>query len=96
MDYNPLNALLRQKQAFTDFEKDILDTENELQKTPFERITAELQLKKNSFNYPAIHAAIAVLPTTIVYPFTEATDEDIRYNLNHQLAKELEELNCGK
>lgn len=93
-------AFLRQKQYLTDLEKDILDTANELQKIPFDRIAAELQVKKIDFTYPAIRAAISVLPTTIVRPFTKATDADIRYNLNHQLdaliAKELEELNRGE
>lgn len=34
MDYSLLIAYLRQKQYITDLEKDILDTWNELQKTP--------------------------------------------------------------
>lgn len=100
MDYSPLIEFLRQKQYLTNLEKDVLDTWNELQKTPFDRDSAELQVKKNDFCYPDIRVAISVLPTTIVRLFTEATDEDIRYNLKHQLnaltAKELEELNHGK
>lgn len=100
MDYSPLIEFLRQKQYLTNLEKDILDTWNELQKTPFDRYSAELQVKKIDFCYSDIRAAISVLPTTIVRPFTEATDEDIRYNLKHQLnaltAKELEELSRGK
>lgn len=100
MDYSPLIAFLRQKQYITALEKDILNTWDELQKIPFDRDSAELQVKKIDFNYPAIHVAILGLPTTVIRPFTEATDDDIRYNLKHQLnaliAKELEELNRGK
>lgn len=43
MDYSLLIAYLRQKQYITDLEKDILDTWNELQKSPFDRSSAQLQ-----------------------------------------------------
>lgn len=85
MDYSLLIEALRQKQYLTDLEKDILDTWNELQKNPFDRTTAETQVKKIDFCYPDVCVTISVLPTTIMRPFTEATDDDIRYNLNLQL-----------
>lgn len=44
MDYSLLIAYLRQKQYITDLEKDILDTWNELQKSPFDRSSAQLQI----------------------------------------------------
>ena len=100
MDYSPLIAFLRQKQYLTDLEKDILDTENELQKNPFNRCAAEAQVKKNNIKYPNIFATIAALPGTVIHPFCEAEDADIQSNLNRQLdaliAKELEEQNLVK
>ena len=100
MDYSPLIAFLRQKQYLTDLEKDILDAENELQKSPFDRHSAEAQVKKNNIKYPDIFAMIAASPRTVIRPFCEAEDADIQSNLNRQLevllTKELEELNRGK
>lgn len=100
MDYSPLIAFLRQKQYLTDLEKDILDTENELQKYPFDRCAAEAQVKKNNMKYPNIFVAIAASHGMVLRPFCEAEDADIQSNLNRQLdaliAKELEEQNRGK
>lgn len=50
MDYSLLIAYLRQKQYITDLEKDILDTWNELQKSPFDRSSAQLQIMQNNAN----------------------------------------------
>lgn len=44
MDYSLLIAYLRQKQYITDLEKDVLDTWDELQKSPFDRSSAQLQI----------------------------------------------------
>lgn len=88
MDYSVRSALiehLRQKQDLTAIERDILDTADELLKNPFDRETAERQVKKNDLNHPDIFAAFSALPTTVVRPFSEATDADIRYSLNHQI-----------
>lgn len=97
MDYSFLIEYLRQKKYITDLEKDILDTGNELQKEPFDRRSAQLQIAKNNAKYPEIAAAITVLPTTVVLPFDQATETDMRYSLNEQLgalaAKELWQLN---
>lgn len=85
MDYSLLIAYLRQKQYITDLEKDILDTWNELQKSPFDRSSAQLQIMQNNANHPEILAAIKALPTTVVRPFDQVTESDIRYNLGKQL-----------
>ena len=85
MDYNFLIEYLRQKQYLTDLEKDILDTWNELQKNPFDRSAAQKQVIQNNAKHPEIFVAIAALPATETRPF-EATDSDIRYNLEKQLA----------
>ena len=42
MDCSLLIAYLRQKQYIADLEKDILDTKNELQKTPFDYRSAQM------------------------------------------------------
>ena len=54
MDYSLLIAYLRQKQYITDLEKDILDTWNELQKSPFDRNSAQLQIIQNNTKHPEI------------------------------------------
>ena len=86
MDYSLLIAYLRQKQYITDLEKDILDTWNELQKNPFDRSAAQKQVIQNNAKHPEIFVAIAALPATETRPFEQATDFDIRYNLEKQLA----------
>ena len=85
MDYNFLIEYLRQKQYLTDLEKDILDTWNELQKNPFDRSAAQKQVIQNNAKHPEIFVAIAALPATETLPFEQATDSDIRYNLEKQL-----------
>lgn len=45
MDYSLLIAYLRQKQYITDLEKDVLDTWDELQKSPFDRSSAQLTIE---------------------------------------------------
>lgn len=86
MDYSFLIEYFRQKQYLTDLEKDILDTWNELQKNPFDRSAAQKQVIQNNAKHPEIFVAIAALPATETRPFEQATDSDIRYNLENQLA----------
>ena len=86
MDYNFFIEYLRQKQYLTDLEKDILDTWNELQKNPFDRSAAQKQVLQNNTKYPEIFFAIKSMPTTVTRPFDQATEFDIRCNLEKQLA----------
>lgn len=86
MDHSFLIEYLKQKQYLTDLEKDILDTWNELQKNPFDRSAAQKQVIQNNAKHPEIFVAIAALPATETRPFEQATDSDIRYNLEKQLA----------
>ena len=85
MDYSIPIALLREMQCLTDLEKDILDTWDALQKTPFDRNTAQLQVIQNNAKYPEIFTAIKALPTTTIRPFDQVTESDIRYNWGIQL-----------
>ena len=86
MDYSFFIEYLKQKQYLTDLEKDILDTWNELQKNPFDRSAAQKQVIQNNAKHPEIFVAIAALPATETRPFEQATESDIRYNLENQLA----------
>ncbi len=85
MDCSLLIAYLRQKQYIADLEKDILDTWNELQKTPFDYRSAQMQVMKNGAKYPTVSTEIAALPTTMPKPIEQFTEADIRYNLTMQL-----------
>lgn len=88
MDYSLLIAYLRQKQHITDLEKDILDTWDELQKSPLDRKSAQAQIAKNNAKYPDVFTAVSSLPTAVLLPFDQVTESDIQYNL----VKQLEEL----
>ena len=62
MDYSILITFLKDKENITDLEKDILDTWNELQKNPFDRNSAQLQILQNNAKYPDIFIAIGAMP----------------------------------
>ena len=85
MDFSLLIEYLRQKERITPLEKDILDTYNEIQKIPFDRNSAQTQILQSNEKYPEILAAITALPTTVLRPFDQVTESDIRYNLGKQL-----------
>lgn len=80
MDYNSLLfACLKEKEYLTDLERDILDTWNEIQKVPFDRVSAQWQVIQNALKYPELLAVIIA-----VYFSTQGT-VDIRDNLEKQL-----------
>ena len=80
MDYNSLLfACLKEKEYLTNLEKDILDTWNEIQKVPFDRVSAQGQVIQNALKYPELLAVIIA-----VYSSTQGT-VDIRDNLEKQL-----------
>lgn len=79
MDYGILIAALKVKPYLTDLEKDILDTWNEIQKVPFDRVSAQWQVTQNALKYPELLAVIIA-----VYFSTQGT-VDIRDNLEKQL-----------
>lgn len=80
MDFTLLIEGLRQDKSITPLEKDILDTWNELQKSPFDRSSAQRQIMQNNAKHPEILFAIQARPTTVVRPFDQVTENDIRYN----------------
>ena len=86
MDYSVLIEYLKQKQYITDLEKDILDIWNELQKDPLDRKSAQMQIIHNNAVHPEIFVAITALPTTVVRPFSQVAEADMRFNLENQLA----------
>lgn len=47
--------------------------------------SAQMQVMKNDAKHPEILAAIKALPTTVIRPFDQVTENDIRYNLGEQL-----------
>lgn len=100
MDYSILIEYLRQRNELTDLERDILDTADEIQKTPFDRASAEWQAKKNNAKYPDMYGAIMALPNTTSIPWEQTTDKEVWSCLSHQLdcliMKEAEALNHGK
>lgn len=69
MDFALLIEWLHQEKSITPLEKDILDTWNELQKSPFDRSSAQRQIMQNNAKYPEILFTIQALPTTVVRPF---------------------------
>ena len=76
---------LRTKTLLSDIEYDILDTWEELLRNPFERGKAQLRIATNNMKHPDIQIAIATEPNTVIRPFTEVTEEDLKHNLKKQL-----------
>ena len=85
MDFSLLIEYLRQKKEITPLEQDILDTSDELQKNPLDRDSAQKRILRNNEKYPDIFTVITALPTTVLRPFDQVTESDIRYNLGKQL-----------
>lgn len=79
MNYGILIAALKVKPYLTDLEKDILDTWNEIQKVPFDRVSAQGQVIQNALKYPELLAVIIA-----VYSSAQGT-VDIRDILEKQL-----------
>lgn len=79
MDYGILIAALKVKPYLTDLEKDILDAWNEIQKVPFDRVSAQGQVIQNALKYPELLAVIIA-----VYSSAQGT-VDIRDILEKQL-----------
>lgn len=52
MNFTLLIEWLHQKKSITSLEKDILDTWNELQKSPFDRSSAQRQIMQNNAKHP--------------------------------------------
>lgn len=84
MDYSLLIEYLRQKRCLTALEKDIMDTWNELQKSPFDMNSAENQVRSNDDQYPEIAIAVAALPTTVQKLREQITETDLKYRLTLQ------------
>ena len=76
---------LKQKQVLTPLEQDILDTCNELSKTPSDLSAMRLRSFCNEVKYPEIGAAGAALPTTVQKPAEQITEKDLTYILSAQL-----------
>lgn len=95
-----LIEVLKEKDVITPLEQDILDTYNELNKKPFDREAVIRQCKKNNINHPDIFIAISTSPTTVFKPWSDASNEDVYYNLTNQLGalveKELEVVKSGQ
>ena len=88
MDLNAIAheiVFLRTRTLLSDIEHDILDTWDELLRNPFERGKSQLRIATNNVKQPDIQIAIATEPTTVIKPFTEVAEEDLKHNLKKQL-----------
>lgn len=52
--------ILKQENVLTPRQKDIIDTENEMLKSPFDRNTAIGQVEKNCMSYPELALGVTV------------------------------------
>lgn len=100
MDCSILIDFLKLKEEITPLEKDILDTWNELQKSPLDMDSSKKQILSNTISHPDIQAKVNALPTTIVKPSNQITEADNQYILQCQLVllaeKEAEEQGYAK
>jgi len=91
-----LIAILRARSVITPLEKDILDTWDALNTTPFDDNSAQRQIKSNDFNHPDVTIAVEAKPTTIKKPPENITRADLIYILQSQfellIAKEYHEV----
>ena len=88
MDHRELESIveyLKQKDQLTPLESDFIETWNALISQPFDADAAEQRIISNNVKYPSIFITIAGMPKTIMKPFSEVTEEDIKINLYNQL-----------
>ena len=78
-------AYLKQKNQLSPLESDFIETWNALVSRPFDADTAKQKIVSNDAKYPEIRAVITAMPTTIVKPMSEVTEDDLKYNLRNQL-----------
>lgn len=96
---DPISVLidyLKSQKEITDLEKDILDTWDELQKIPFDGLSARQRMGKNYTSYPDIFVSASLATGEIAKPDNALSDEQVKGNLHWQLTmmaeKELEAL----
>ena len=77
--------ILRSQNCINDFDKDILDTWNELNKNPFDMDSAKIQELHNRVSYPDVYTAVLLKPTTVLKNYEQANQSDLIYSLTCQL-----------
>ena len=84
-ELEPIVEYLKQKNQLSPLESDIIETWETLVSQPFDANAAEQKIVSNNAKYPEIFITIAGMPNTVIKPFSEVTEEDIKYNLRNQL-----------
>ena len=82
--------ILRQERVLTPRQKDILDTEKEMLKSPFDRNTAIGQVRKNSMNYPELTRGTIMLLIVKGKVLEQMNNNDIWKILKWQFAELIE------
>lgn len=91
MDFlSAYTKILRQERVLTPRQKDILDTENEMLKSPFDRNTAIRQVRKNSMNYPELARGAIMLLIVKGKMLEQMNNNDIWKILKWQFAELIE------
>ncbi len=91
MDFlSAYTEILRQERVLTPRQKDILDTENEMLKSPFDRNTAIRQVRKNSMNYPELARGAIMLLIVKGKMLEQMNNNDIWKILKWQFAELIE------
>lgn len=88
MDHKALELIveyLKQKNQLSPLESDFIETWNTLVSQPFDADAAKQKIISNNTKYPDIFITIAGMQSTVIKPFSEVTDEDMKYNLRNQL-----------
>ena len=88
MDHKALELIveyLKQKNQLSPLESDFIETWNTLVSQPFDADAAKQKIISNDVKYPEIRAVITAMPTTIVKPMSEVTEDDLKYNLWNQI-----------
>lgn len=78
-------SVLRAQSHLNDLEKDIIDTWNELNRTPFDLESAKSQELHNRTTYPDVQLAVLGMPSTAVKDPSQLDMNDLVYVLNCQL-----------
>lgn len=85
--FEPIVEYLKHKNQLSPLESDFIETWDVFDSQPFDADAAKQKIVSNDAKYPEICAVITAMPTTVVKPMSEVTEDDLKYNLYNQLVQ---------
>ena len=79
-----IQKIIEDKQR-TDLDRDILETWQKLNMYPFDMNEGMKRVYDNNLHHPEIYAILRARPQTVIKPYAEITEMDVKTSLSNQL-----------